>query len=173
MIRLSNNDSYRIAYDVKYLYEQIWTQPLEKVGEYYYLTETAIRKLCDEYGIPRPDRKQRSEINRGIPVQIPKLPESVPRIIVKERHLDGDKRDYRHEEIRKLNAIIDDAELYQTAEALRAYADRLGKEGCSAEEIDWIRKKADWMDPFVNAHDSVFGDRKQIVIHNYKYDYKL
>ena len=173
MIRLSNNSSYRIAYDVKYLYEQIWTQPLEKVGEYYYLSETAIRKLCDEYGIPRPGRKQRSEINRGIPVQIPELPESVPRIIVRERHLDGNKRNYRYKEIKKLNTIIDDAELYQTAEALRAYAARLEEECEDAEEIEWIRKKADWMDPFVNAHDSVFGDRKQIVIPNYHFDYEL
>jgi len=91
--------------------------------------------------------------------------------------LDGEREYTRTAEIDRLNRIIDEAEKYQTAEALRQYARKLSEEGESnpetADEIKWILKKADWMDPFINRHDPIFGEREALIDEVFLYKKRL
>ena len=53
--------------------------------------------------------------------------------------------------------MLDD---FQKANDLRVMADRLEEVGkLSDDEINWIRAKADWIDPIVSSTDELLGDR--------------
>lgn len=62
-------------------------------------------------------------------------------------------------EIKRLNSALEEAKRYKEAALLREYAEALSKEeGESQFEADWLRAKADWLDPLVSASDSILGN---------------
>ena len=55
-------------------------------------------------------------------------------------------------------SLLNMLEDFQTANDLRLMADKLEIVGkLSKEEIDWIRSKADWIDPIVSSTDELLG----------------
>ena len=57
-------------------------------------------------------------------------------------------------------SLLNMLEDFQTANDLRLMADKLEIVGkLSKDEIDWIRSKADWIDPIVSSTDELLGIR--------------
>ena len=57
-------------------------------------------------------------------------------------------------------SLLNMLEDFQTANDLRLMADKLDIAGkLCKEEIDWIRSKADWIDPIVSSTDKLLGIR--------------
>ena len=64
------------------------------------------------------------------------------------------------EEKKRTMSLLNMLEDFQTANDLRLMADKLEIAGkLSKEEIDWIRSKADWIDPIVSSTDELLGIR--------------
>ena len=64
------------------------------------------------------------------------------------------------EEKNRTMSLLNMLEDFQTANDLRLMADKLEIAGkLSKEEIDWIRSKADWIDPIVSSTDELLGIR--------------
>ena len=64
------------------------------------------------------------------------------------------------EEKKRTMSLLNMLEDFQTANDLRLMADKLEIVGkLSKEEIDWIRSKADWIDPIVSSTDELLGIR--------------
>ena len=60
------------------------------------------------------------------------------------------------EEKKRTMSLLNMLEDFQTANDLRLMADKLEIAGkLSKEEIDWIRSKADWIDPIVSSTDEL------------------
>ena len=64
------------------------------------------------------------------------------------------------EEKKRTMSLLNMLEDFQTANDLRLMADKLEIVGkLSKEEIDWMRSKADWIDPIVSSTDELLGIR--------------
>ncbi|EPR97301.1 cellulose synthase [Streptococcus mitis 18/56] len=64
------------------------------------------------------------------------------------------------EEKKRTMSLLNMLEDFQTANDLRLMADKLEIAGkLSKEEIEWIRSKADWIDPIVSSTDELLGIR--------------
>ena len=64
------------------------------------------------------------------------------------------------EEKKRIRSLFNMLEDFQTANDLRLMADKLEMAGkLSKDEIDWIRSKADWIDPIVSSTDELLGIR--------------
>ena len=64
------------------------------------------------------------------------------------------------EEKKRIRSLFNMLEDFQTANDLRLMADKLEIAGkLSKDEIDWIRSKADWIDPIVSSTDELLGIR--------------
>ena len=64
------------------------------------------------------------------------------------------------EEKKRTMSLLNMLEDFQTANDLRLMADKLEIAGkLSKDEIDWIRFKADWIDPIVSSIDELLGIR--------------
>ena len=64
------------------------------------------------------------------------------------------------EEKKRTMSLLNMLEDFQTANDLRLMADKLEIVGkLSKDEIDWIRSKADWIDPIVSSTDELLGIR--------------
>jgi len=56
------------------LYDQVWKRALGKVAADYGITGTALKKICDRYEIPTPERGYWAKLQFGKPVAHPSLP---------------------------------------------------------------------------------------------------
>ncbi|WP_240154944.1 hypothetical protein [Streptococcus sp. 2106] len=71
-----------------------------------------------------------------------------------------EKENYKIESKKRTMSLLNTLEDFQTANDLRLMADKLEIAGkLSKEEIDWIRSKADWIDPIVSSTDELLGIR--------------
>lgn len=61
-------------------------------------------------------------------------------------------------EFKKIETLIEDSNRWNKAEMIRRYADNLEAIGKEKEEVEWIRNKADWIDPTTGTHDLIFGE---------------
>ncbi len=80
----------------------------------------------------------------------------------KERQIEAERKKRKADELQAFRELFEEAERYKQAETIRKYADELERnvaQSSSPEEIakkiEWIRSKADWYDPFVNAPDEL------------------
>lgn len=75
-------------------------------------------------------------------------------------------QDRKEKELMDFKEIFKLSKRHEQSEVIRRYADSLEKRAVSRndlsdelkEKIDWIRKKADWYDPFVEADDDLLKD---------------
>ena len=64
------------------------------------------------------------------------------------------------EEKKRTLSLLNMLDDFQKANDLRVMANRLEEVGkLSDDEINWIRAKADWIDPIVSSTDELLGDR--------------
>lgn len=64
-----------------------------------------------------------------------------------------------NEEIAKFNDLLQEARRYEEARILRDYANALcEKNGTPSPKAEWIRAKADWIDPLTRSSDEILGE---------------
>jgi hypothetical protein len=89
------------------------------------------------------------------------------RAIEKERErIAKELQDRKDKELKDFKEIFKLSKRHEQSEVIRRYADELEKWAMSRneltdelkEKIEWIRKKADWYDPFVEADDELLMD---------------
>lgn len=61
-------------------------------------------------------------------------------------------------EFKKVEKLIEDSNRWNMAEIIRRYADKLEVIGKEKEEVEWVRDKADWIDPTTGKQDIVLGE---------------
>lgn len=79
-----------------------------------------------------------------------------------EKRIEDEKKKRISDELKAFQELMKDVERYRQAKVMREYADELERtitQGHTSEEIvkriEWIRNKADWYDPFINAPDKL------------------
>ena len=96
----------------------------------------------------------------------------------KRRELEVQKK---KSEMRELRAAILSAECYSWANILRRYVEKYEsflaqKESLNedeSEKLQWLRKKIDWLDPFIEYNDELLSEEdKKSIIHPYSGDEK-
>lgn len=83
-----------------------------------------------------------------------------------ERQKEKELEARQEEELEKLKEVYLSAELYARASILRSYAEKYesflkGKEfpdQSELEKLQWLKKKVDWIDPFVECEDELLTD---------------
>ncbi len=80
----------------------------------------------------------------------------------KEQQTKAEIKKRKTDELEAFRELFKEVERYRQAKVIRDYADELEKDiaqSSAPEEIvnkiEWIRKKADWFDPFINAPDEL------------------
>ncbi|WP_143961199.1 hypothetical protein [Litoribacter populi] len=76
----------------------------------------------------------------------------------KERKIKIEQYHTKSAEFKKLERILEDANRLEKAETLRKYADHLETLGKETHEVEWIRAKADWIDPTTGLEDDILGE---------------
>src|SRR5688572_33264210 len=56
------------------LYEQVWTEPIQKLAKRYYLSDRGLGKLCARHNIPVPPRGYWARVAHGQTPKRPALP---------------------------------------------------------------------------------------------------
>lgn len=88
------------------------------------------------------------------------------------RRIAKELQDRKENELKDFKDIFKLSKRHEQSEVIRRFADELEKWAISKneltdkqkEKIEWIRKKADWYDPFVEAHDNLLEevDREEL-----------
>lgn len=140
------------SYDTKYWYED--KKPLEDQISRIIAT---IEYKCQKKKQERIEREKRWEIERE-----------------KERNA-KELQDRKEKELNEFKEIFKKSKRHEKAEGMRRYAQLVENRAISINEftdevkrsVEWIRKKADWYDPFIEAYDELLNDidREELVLH--------
>jgi hypothetical protein len=57
------------------LYEQVWKEPLTKLGQRYGLSGLTLARICDAHDVPRPSSGYWALVRLGLEVEKPALPD--------------------------------------------------------------------------------------------------
>ena len=70
-------------------------------------------------------------------------------------------------ELHKVKELIKDAKLWRTAKDIREYIQKglLNNKVHSIKEVEWARKKADWLDPTIEVDDELLSQTAKKLIH--------
>ena len=86
--------------------------------------------------------------------------EEQKRIEKEEKRLREERRELVNKEKERTIELLNTIKDIKLAKEIRAYAETLMKSNkVSHDEIEWILKKADWIDPLISREDSLLGHR--------------
>lgn len=89
--------------------------------------------------------------------------------------IEKELQDRKEKELENFKEIFKLSLRHDKADAIRRFADKLEQSALSRNDlneevsarIEWIRKKADWYDPFIESQDELFDgiDRDELILH--------
>jgi len=77
-------ESFMLKVSLEELHKKVWEQPLLKLAKHWNINATALGKLCDKEGIPRPGSGYWTQVSVGKAPSIPAIPGQLD----KNKHID-------------------------------------------------------------------------------------